>query len=392
MIPAPPMKRLSQEQYGIEVSNMQVMQAEVKRDQFLGDILTAHNVEYQVIDQIARNREIFDVRHMRVGNPFTILMDNENCDVNYFIYEKSRADFVVFDMRSEEVNIYAGKKPITKVEKEASGLISSSLYETIIDNEIDPSLAYVLENIYAWSIDFFYLQKGDNFKVVYEEEFVEGESIGISKVKGATFSHGGKAFHAVLYQQDGKSDYFDEEGNSLRKAFLKAPLKYSRISSRFSRRRFHPVLKRYRAHLGVDYAAPRGTPILAVGDGTILEATRRGGNGKFVKIKHNSVFATQYLHMSRFATGIKPGVAVKQGDVIGYVGSTGLATGPHVCFRFWKNGKQVNPLAIEVPPSEPVLAENRLPFESILSGMLDRLNQIPLNIPESTFASSEVVE
>jgi murein DD-endopeptidase MepM/ murein hydrolase activator NlpD len=247
-----------------------------------------------------------------------------------------------------------------------------------LDNGIDISLAARLENIYAWTIDFFYLQKGDYFKVVYEEEFVEGESIGISRIKGATFSHGGKDFHALYFDQEGKPDYFDEAGNSLRKAFLKAPLQYSRISSRFSNSRFHPVLKRYKAHLGVDYAAPHGTPIMAVGDGIVQEATRRGGNGNFVKIKHNSMFATQYLHMSGFAKGIRPGVAVRQGEVIGYVGSTGLATGPHVCFRFWKNGQQVNPLAIEMPPSEPILDTLREQFQLAWDSMAGRLSGIPL--------------
>ena len=390
LIPPPPLKRLSEVQYGIEVNDRHVVHDEVQRNQFLSDILTAHNVAYAKIDQIARNREVFDVRRIRVGNSFTLLLNRENCAADYFIYEKSRASYVVFDMSGDEVSVYEGQKPVTRQEKEASGVIRSSMYSTILENGFDVSLAAKLEDTYGWAIDFFYLQKGDFFKIVYEEEFVEGESIGISRILGATFHHRGKDFHALHFDQDGVADYFDEEGNSLRKAFLKAPLKYSRISSHFSRSRFHPILKYHRPHLGVDYAAPHGTPILAVGDGIVSEATRAGGNGNYVKIKHNSMYATQYLHMSGFAKGIHPGVAVRQGDVIGYVGSTGLATGPHVCFRFWKNGEQVNPLAIEAPPSEPIKDAHRDHFASAWAVMARRLSSIPVvDTEEPVFASSQ---
>lgn len=379
-LPAPPIKRISQEMYGIDVSDFKIHQASFKPNEFLSDILSSHNVDAGKIHQMAtKSVSVFDVRKMRAGNPFTIVKDAQE-NVNYFIYEKSQADYVIYDLR-DSVDIYEGRKPTITQQGEVSGVITSSLYEAIQEQGGHISLAAELENTYAWSIDFFHLQKGDFFKVIYEEEFVDGESLGISKILGAQFRHATKDFFAVEFVQDSVSDYFDEEGNSLRKAFLKAPLKYSRISSRFSYRRFHPVLKRYKAHLGVDYAAPRGTPIYAVGDGVITHATRKRNNGNYVKIQHNTMFATQYLHMSGFAKGIKSGTFVKQGDVIGYVGSTGLATGPHVCFRFWKNGKQINPLTVDAPPSEPVTEENIGRYNARKTEILARLSQI--SVPEA---------
>jgi len=390
-IPAPPLKRLSQEIYGLDVLNMNVLQASFQPNQFLSDVLTAHNVSPNKIHEMAINTSIFDVRKMRAGNPFTIIK-GQNERVNYFIYEKNKSDYVVYDLR-DGVNIYEGQKPIIKQEGEVSGLISSSLYEAIQEQGGDISLAAELENTYAWSIDFFQLQKGDFFKVIYEEAFVDGESLGVSRILGAQFRHANKDFFAVEFTQDSVPDYFDEVGNSLRKAFLKAPLRYSRISSRFSYRRFHPVLKRYKAHLGTDYAAPRGTPIYAVGDGVITHASRSRNNGNYVKIQHNTMFATQYLHMSGFAKGIKSGTFVKQGDTIGYVGSTGLATGPHVCFRFWKNGKQINPKTVEAPPSEPITEENLSRYTQTKDEVLSRLLQIPVaEVPTEKILAMDLVK
>jgi murein DD-endopeptidase MepM/ murein hydrolase activator NlpD len=233
---------------------------------------------------------------------------------------------------------------------------------TLVENGGNAELANALGDLYAWQIDFFRIQKNDKFKVIYEELFVEDESVGIHKIISAEFEHFGEKFLAFNFHQ-GQDDYFDEKGESLRKAFLKAPLKYSRISSRYSLRRYHPVQKRYKAHLGTDYAAPRGTPVYAVGDGIVTEARYKKYNGNYVKIRHNSVYTTQYLHMQKIKSGIRPGKKVKQGDVIGYVGSTGLATGPHCCFRFWKNGQQVDPFRQKIPPSQPVAEENMKAFK-----------------------------
>ena len=229
----------------------------------------------------------------------------------------------------------------------------------------DPLLAIELSEIYAWTIDFYRIQKGDAFEILYLENYVEGQSIGVDKILSCTFTHFNKPFQAYFFEGENEKGFFDEKGNNLKKAFLKAPVKFSRISSGYSRRRFHPVQKRFKAHLGTDYAAPKGTPIVAVGDGVISQARYKANNGNYVKMRHNSVYETQYLHMSKIKNGIRPGVRVSQGDVIGYVGSTGLATGPHVCFRFWKNGTQVNHRNEELPASDPLTQTSRPAFTKL---------------------------
>jgi murein DD-endopeptidase MepM/ murein hydrolase activator NlpD len=386
-LPAPAIKRLGEGKYGLPIEQYKVEKQKIKRNQFLADILTAHDVAYTKVDAMARkSEEVFDVRKMKAGNPYLILKNTAD-QVDYFIYEINKADYVVYDLR-DEVEVSMGRKPTMVVEQEASGVIYSSLYQTIQENSLDVNLASLLEDVYAWSLDFFHTQKGDWFKVIYDEEFVEGQSMGIKTIKSAVFHTGEKDFFAFHFDENGQIGFYDEEGKSLRKAFLRAPLKYSRISSGFSYRRFHPVLKRYKSHLGVDYAAPRGTPIRSVGDGIITKASYTRGNGRYVKVKHNHTYATQYLHMSRIAKGIKPGVAVKQGEIIGYVGSTGLATGPHLCFRFWKNGRQVNPRVIDAPPTDPITHENETLYASVRDEMRQRLDQIPLDATENVLASN----
>ncbi len=237
-----------------------------------------------------------------------------------------------------------------------------------------PLLTNVLVDIFAWQVDFFRIQKGDLFKVILEEQVIDGEMVGIQRVVAAYFEHYDVPYYAIHFDQEGENEYFDENGSSLRKAFLKAPLNYYRIRSRFSLKRFHPVLKRYKAHLGTDYVADTGTPIRTVGDGVITEATYKRNNGNYVKIRHNSTYSTQYLHMSKIASGIRPGVKVTQGQTIGYVGSTGLATGPHLCFRFWQNGRQVNPMSVELPPSRPIKENYQLAFFHLRDEMVSRLD------------------
>lgn len=386
-LPAPPLKSLTEGKYGLPVDQYQVEKHQIKRNQFLADILGDHKVSYVKVDAMARkSKDVFDVRKMKAGNPY-ILLKNDSNQVDYFVYEINKADYVVYDLR-DEVAVSKGRKPTLVMEQEASGVIYSSLYQTIQENKLDVGLASLLEDVYAWSLDFFHTQKGDWFKVIYDEEFVEGQSMGIKAIKSAVFHTGEKDFFAFHFDENGQVGFYDEKGQSLRKAFLRAPLKYSRISSGFSYRRFHPILKRYKSHLGTDYAAPRGTPIRSVGDGVVTKASYSGGNGRYVKVKHNSTYATQYLHMSGFAKGIKPGVAVKQGDVIGYVGSTGLATGPHLCFRFWKNGRQVNPKIIDAPPTDPITHENESLYVEVKNTMKQRLDRIPLNKSENVYATN----
>ncbi|MDH4058998.1 MAG: peptidoglycan DD-metalloendopeptidase family protein, partial [Cyclobacteriaceae bacterium] len=234
-----------------------------------------------------------------------------------------------------------------------------------------------------WQVDFQRLQEGDQFKLIYEEMQVEGNPVGIQQINGIYFSHFGNGYFAIPFDQGNGLDYFDEEGNSLRKALLKYPIEFTRISSRYSGRRFHPVQKRYKPHLGTDFAAPQGTPIRSVGDGVVLEATYKSNNGNYVKIRHNSTYATQYLHMSKIASGIKPGVRVRQGQWIGNVGSTGLATGPHVCYRFWKNGVQVDALRVELPPSEPIANSYKVQYDLKKEEVIKQLEAIPSAFPES---------
>jgi murein DD-endopeptidase MepM/ murein hydrolase activator NlpD len=264
----------------------------------------------------------------------------------------------------DSLYVYRGQKAVERKKREVSGVINSSLYETLAENDISPALAVRMADIFAWSVDFYRIQKGDKFKVIYEEDFVQGESVGIGHIHAVVFNSGGKDFYALYYDKDGtgKGDYYDENGNSMKRMFLKAPVKFSRISSRFNLKRFHPVTKSVKAHLGTDYAAPYGTPILATADGVVEDARFKQYNGNYVKIRHSGQYKTQYLHMSKIAKGIRPGSRVKQGDVIGYVGSTGLATGPHVCYRFWKDGKQVDPLKQKLTFEEPLPAKYKTAF------------------------------
>lgn len=350
--------------FGLETDSFTLIKGVVAKNQSLSQILQQYRVGSKEIFELAQASDtVFNVKGIRAGKPFTVFCTNDSLNrAKCFVYESSVVDYVVFDMR-DSMRVYKGKKPMQVVQRTMQGTINSSLYQTMMDIGASPMLAVELSEVYAWTIDFYRIQKGDRFKVIYEENVVDDRVVGIRRILAADFEHGGENNLAFFFKSGDFEGYFDQDGENLKKAFLKAPLKFSRISSGFNRKRFHPVLKRYKAHLGTDYAAPRGTPILAVGDGTISEARYKKNNGNYVKMRHNSVYETQYLHMSKIASGIKPGVRVKQGDVIGYVGSTGLATGPHVCFRFWKNGQQVDHRRQKMPPAEPVPAELKSKFE-----------------------------
>ncbi|MCB9192739.1 MAG: peptidoglycan DD-metalloendopeptidase family protein [Flavobacteriales bacterium] len=353
------------DQYGFVTDSFLVVKDKVRKNQNLSSILLPYGVPYATIDALARaSKEVFDVRKLAAGKPYTIYCTKDSTGLaTCFVYEPNAVDYVVFNMQ-DSVHIYKGKKDIEKKTRYVKGVVNSSLYVDLKKLDADPLLAIELSEIYAWTIDFYRIQKGDEFEVLYTENYVDGKSIGVDRILASTFTNYGKAIKAYYFESENEKGYFDAEGGNLKKAFLKAPVKYSRISSGYSMKRFHPVQKRYKAHLGTDYAAPKGTPIMAVGDGVITEARYKANNGNYVKMKHNSVYSTQYLHMSKIASGIKPGVRVSQGDVIGYVGSTGLATGPHVCFRFWKNGKQVDHRREELPPSEPISESSLAQFNS----------------------------
>lgn len=366
--------------FGISSDSFEVFEGRIKRNQFLADILLKYGIEYVKIDELAKSsKPVFDIRKIRAGNPYTIFYhtDSSSSKADFFVYEKNEIDYVVFDLR-DSIRIFQESKPVSFQTKTVSGTINNSLYVTLTDQNVSPLLALQLGDIYAWSIDFYRINKGDQFKAIYRERVVDGEVVGVEDVLSAWFRHSNSDFYAIPFTQDDQFDFFDENAQSLRKAFLKAPLKFSRISSRFSHRRFHPVQKRFKAHLGVDYAAPSGTPIMATGDGIVSEATYKKYNGRYVKIRHNSTYSTQYLHMSKIAKGIKPGVKVRQGQTIGYVGSTGLATGPHVCYRFWKNGTQVNSLKVKIPPSKPIKAEYLDEYNAVRDSIKSVLDAIPI--------------
>lgn len=364
-------------EFGLNLDSFIVVKEKIKPNEFLSNILLKHHIDYGTIDQLAKkSKETYDVRKIMAGKNYTILKAKDSLQkAKYFIYQPNAVEYIVYDLDSS-LNIVKGEKPVTIEEKSIGGTINSSLYLTLQDLNASPALAVKLSEIFAWSIDFYRIQKGDWFKVVFEERFVDDESIGIGAIKAVEFNHFKKSFHAFHFVQDQIDDYFDEEANSLRKAFLKSPLKYSRLSSRYTMRRFHPVQKRWKAHLGTDYAAPKGTPIMSTGDGVVIESRYKRANGNYVKVKHNSVYTTQYLHMSKRKS--KVGDFVKQGDIIGYVGSTGLATGPHVCYRFWKNGKQVDHLKQEFPSAEPIKKEYLTKFKQIKAVLKEKLDEVDL--------------
>ena len=364
--------------YGINIDSLSIIKDRVKKNEFLADILLRHGVDYQVIDYIARyTRDTFDVRKIRTGNKYSIICTNDSSEkALYFAYEISASTFVLYHLTD---SLYAkrGAKEINIITDSTSGVIRSSLWNALVEKNADPNLANDLSEIYAWTIDFFGLQKGDKYKAIFEQYFVEEQYISLGKVQAAKFYHGGKNRYAFYFEQNGSGDYFDEEGNSLQRTFLKAPLRFSRISSGFSNSRMHPVLKIRRPHHGIDYAAPSGTPVYTVGDGVIIKkGYQKRGGGNYVKIKHNGTYSTTYMHLKGYAKGINVGRHVKQGDLLGYVGSTGLATGPHLDFRFYRNGKAVNPLKVESPPSKPIEPDYQIKFDSVVNRYLFLLDSV----------------
>lgn len=349
--------------YGINLDEYQWEENVVQKNEFFSKILlNCYDSSHDVNRLIDNTRSIFDSRKLRAGKPYLVLRSKDCSSAEFLVYEDSPYSFIKYDL-----NEYCAEriyKPIEKRYELVQGHIEqgSSLYKSMIDAGIIAyrGLTAKMEQALAWTVDFHHLHAGDEYSVYYEKIFVDGEEMDAGEVKAAVFKHQGKNFYAFKYDNGKLNGYYDEDGKSAKRAFLKAPVSFSRVSSRYNLRRFHPVLKRMKAHLGTDYAAPTGTPIMAVGDGVVEIAGYSGGNGNYVKIRHNKTYQTQYLHMQKFASGIRAGVTVKQGQVIGYVGSTGLATGPHVCFRFWKNGKQVDHLKEVVPHTEP-MPESELP-------------------------------
>ncbi len=376
-------------EYGLPVDSFIVEENKILAGTSLSALISQLNIRPETTQSIIEKAsKVFDLRKIKQGNTYKVFHSRDSLKtVDYLVYEHSSTDYVFFNFK-DTLSIEKRQKEVKSETETAWGTIESSLWNAVVSNGKDPILAMQLSDVYAWSIDFFGLQKGDQFKVYYETQSVEGKTIGISKIHAAWFKHMGREYYAIPFYQDSIIQFFDEEGNSVRKEFLKAPLSYSRIASHFSHSRLHPILKIHRPHHGVDYSAPTGTPVQSIGDGTVIHAGYAGQSGHYVKIRHNGTYTTGYLHLSRYGQGISPGSRVRQGQVIGYVGSTGLSTGPHLDFRVWKNGQAINPLKVESPPAKPVDKE-RLEFffkiRDVWKGELDKV-LIPENLENQILA------
>ena len=353
--------------YGICIDSLFVEEGQIEKGQFLSTIFASKGISPKVTEYIARNHgDVLDVGKIRAGNRYYFLLTNDTLETPVFwIYEIDRRNYALFSL-TDSLTAWRFQKDMDVQMARTSGVITSSLWNAVIANGGDANLAVHLSDVYAWTIDFFGIQEGDCFDVVYDRQYIDGDPVGMGEVIYCDFVHCGDTLRAIAYEQDGQLGFYNEKGENLRKAFLKAPLNYRRISSTFSNSRYHPVLKVYRPHHGVDYAAPAGTPVCSIGDGVVIKkAYQAGGAGYYLKIKHNSTYTTSYMHLQGYAKGIAEGVRVKQGQVIGYVGSTGVSTGPHLDFRVFKDGTPIDPLKMESPPADPIKKEDMERFTRV---------------------------
>lgn len=374
-------------QFGFTLNDYTVKRDTVKRGDSFGSILEDNNLFYpQIYNIVQKAKKVFDVRRINIGKPYSILFSKDSLETpQVFIYQPNLIDYVVVSLTD---SLWAEKKSkaVKLVEFEAEGIITSSLSETMEEKKLSPLLSNELSEIYAWTIDFFRLEKGDNFKVIYSSKFVDDSiSVGLNRIHSAYFEHRGKPFYAIEFETDPKRglvEYFDENGKNLRRAFLRAPVQFSRISSRYNLKRKIAFYGRVRPHRGTDFAAPRGTPIRATASGTVTKSSYTRSNGNYVKIKHNGTYSTQYLHMDK--RGVKVGQFVNQGDYIGTVGMTGNTSGPHVCYRFWKNGKQVDPLRQKLPEAKPISKELKEKYLVHMGPVKKQLDAIESNVTFET--------
>ena len=378
-----PKKEKIIKEFGFILNNYEVKKDTIDRGDSFGLILEKNELYYPKIFNIVNEvKKVFDIRRVNVGRPYTILYSKDSVrKPEYFIYQPSSIDYLVVSLGD---SIYAEKrqKEVKLVEYEASGVIKSSLSETMQELGLSPLITNELSEIYAWNIDFFRLEKGDNFKILYTSKFIDDSIyIGLNRVHNAYFEHRGKPFYAIEYETDsirGITEYFDENGKNLRRAFLLSPVQFSRISSRYNLRRKIAYYGRVKPHYGTDFAAPVGTDIRATASGRVEKSGYTRANGYYIKIKHNATYSTQYLHMRK--KGLKVGTQVKQGDKIGEVGMTGYTSGPHVCYRFWKNGKQVDPLKQKLPEAKPISDELRLKYLAYMEPIKYKLDNIDSNL------------
>ena len=342
---------------GFSLKNFQIDSSNVKKGESFSEILQNLNVSYEKIHKIGEEfKSVYDIRRIYPGDKYYILKTKDSSYFSKLIYQHSLTENVVMSFL-DTLNVELINKPLEIRIHQKAGTINSSLWQSFIDNSLTPALVSKVANLYSWTIDFFDIQKNDNYKIIYEAKYVDNKFIGVGNIKAILFNHKGKDFYAFRYHSQSKKveSYYNEQGESMQRALLSAPLKYVRISSKFSHSRLHPIKKIYRPHYGVDYAAPSGTDVVSTGDGKIIFAARSGGAGKMIKIKHAfGNIETKYLHLLKFEKGIKVGKYVEQGQKIGEVGSTGLSTGPHLDYRVYINGKPQNPLKLNVPSKDPI--------------------------------------
>jgi len=374
--------------FGLSLDDYQVVQGKIKRNQTFADLVNPFNVSLQDIFTIDRiSEQVHSVRKLVPSKEYTIFYRADSIEkASYFVYEPNPTEYIVYQIE-DTLAVYRKERDVQVMEKMMMGTITESLDQAIREQGGSAALVNAMADLFGWQMDMRTLRKGDWFKLIYEEMQVDGEFIGIGEIIGAEFNHMNNSYMAYSYDDGNGINFYDETGESMQKAFLRYPVEYSRISSRYNPRRFHPVLKRTRPHLGTDYAASRGTPIKAAGDGVIVARGWTNGNGNYIKIKHNGTYTTGYLHMSRFGK-FKNGQRVKKGDIIGYVGKTGLATGYHLCFRFWKRGVQVDFLREKLPAEEPLATEHMLAFETQMKLINKKLRDMPAVTADNTYSAS----
>jgi len=377
--------RMPDMRFGVKWEFVKVDSGKVKSGQSLSHLLDGTGFGQSNIAILAENsKKVWDVRYMRADHRWWLayefvldsLTNDEKQQPKWLVYERNPKEYALFSL-GDTLGVKLGAYPVDTVYARALGTIEKSLYLDFEATNQPTNLAVAMANVYAWTIDFSRVQQGDSYDVLYSREMVNGQTVGMPTVLASTFTQRNRPQSAFRFETSEGTRYFDEEGASLQKAFLKAPVEFSRISSRYNPKRFHPILKKVKGHFGTDYAAPEGTPIVAVGDGVVTKSSFTSGNGNYVKIRHNSTYETQYLHMSKRA--VNEGQRVSQGEVIGYVGQTGLATGPHVCYRFWKNGQQVDHLLEEFPPSEPIAPELQEQFQLVVNQFEEARNSLAPN-------------
>jgi len=369
-------------EFGFKLNDFKVVHDTIASGDSFGKILGEQGFDAAKVHEINEKvKDSFNVRDIRIGKPFTLLQDKKAPNgLKVFVYQPDKMSYFVVDLRDSIPVVYKKTRPVVIKRRTIAAAIDGSVSSTLAREGVSAALAPELSKIYAWSIDFFKINKGDKFAVTINEKYLEGgEYLGVESIEASYFEYKGKKIYAFPFKQDENSkrvDYYDEEGKVLKNMFLKAPLKFVNITSRYTRSRFHPVQKIWKAHNGTDYAAPTGTPIMTTASGTVEQTGYTGGNGNFVKVRHNSTYATQYLHMSKIL--VRRGQHVQQGQVIGKVGSTGLATGPHVCYRFWKNGVQVDPLRQKLPNSEPMNPKYKQRYMAYIAPLKKELDSVSL--------------